>query len=79
MTRLPDIKRLGDTISRSGVYGYTADQMREHAALVRADEREACAAQLDFNAQAASNGGDEYIAALLWQEAEELRARGKTK
>ena len=48
------------------------------AALVRADEREACAAQLDFNAQAASNGGDEYIAALLWQEAEELRARGNT-
>ena len=48
------------------------------AALVRADEREACAAQLDFNAQAASNGGDEYIAALLWQEAEEIRARGNT-
>ena len=46
--------------------------------LVRADEREACAAQLDFNAQAASNGGDEYIAALLWQEAEEIRARGNT-
>lgn len=43
-----------------------------------ADEREACAAQLDFNAQASSNGGDEYIAALLWQEAEELRARGNT-
>ncbi len=48
------------------------------AELVRADEREACAAQLDFNAQAASNGGDEYIAALLWQEAEEIRARGNT-
>ena len=48
------------------------------AALVRADEREACAAQLDFNAQAASNGGDEYIAALLWQEAEEIRARSNT-
>lgn len=46
--------------------------------LVRADEREACAAQLDFNAQASSNGGDEYIAALLWQEAEEIRARGNT-
>ncbi len=43
-----------------------------------ADERASCAAQLDFNAQAASNGGDEYIAALLWQEAEELRARGNT-
>ena len=40
--------------------------------------REACAAQLDFNAQASSNGGDEYIAALLWQEAEEIRARGNT-
>ena len=48
------------------------------AALVRADEREACAAQLDFNAQASSNGGDEYLAALLWQEAEEIRARGNT-
>ena len=46
--------------------------------LVRADERASCAAQLDFNAQAASNGGDEYIAALLWQEAEEIRARGNT-
>ena len=48
------------------------------AELVAAAEREACAAQLDFNAQAASNGGDEYIAALLWQEAEEIRARGNT-
>ena len=55
--------------------GYTTQQ-HYFAALVRADEREACAAQLDFNAQAASNGGDEYIAALLWQEAEEIRARG---
>ena len=52
--------------------------LERFAALVRADEREACAAQLDFNAQAASNGGDEYIAALLWQEAEEIRARGNT-
>lgn len=48
------------------------------AALVRADEREACAKQLDFNAQATSNGGDEYLAAALWQEAEEIRARGNT-
>ena len=48
------------------------------AELVAAAERELCAAQLDFNAQAASNGGDEYIAALLWQEAEEIRARGNT-
>ena len=53
-------------------------EIERFAALVRADEREACAAQLDFNAQAASNGGDEYIAALLWQEAEEIRARGNT-
>ena len=52
--------------------------VQRFAALVRADEREACAAQLDFNAQAASNGGDEYLAALLWQEAEEIRARGNT-
>ena len=52
--------------------------VQRFAALVRADERELCAVQLDFNAQAASNGGDEYIAALLWQEAEELRARGNT-
>jgi hypothetical protein len=52
--------------------------VQRFAALVRADEREACAAQLDFNAQASSNGGDEYIAALLWQEAEEIRARGNT-
>ena len=61
----------------------TLDAMLERfAELVRAEaqaeEREACAAQLDFNAQAASNGGDEYIAALLWQEAEEIRARGNT-
>ena len=54
------------------------DSITRFAALVRADEREACAAQLDFNAQASSNGGDEYIAALLWQEAEEIRARGNT-
>ena len=52
--------------------------VQRFAELVRADEREACAAQLDFNAQASSNGGDEYIAALLWQEAEEIRARGNT-
>ena len=54
----------------------TPQDLERFAELVRADEREACAAQLDFNAQAASNGGDEYIAALLWQEAEEIRARG---
>ena len=52
--------------------------LERFAELVRADEREACAAQLDFNAQASSNGGDEYLAALLWQEAEEIRARGNT-
>ena len=56
-----------------------SDELLERfAALVRADERETCAAQLDFNAQASSNGGDEYLAALLWQEAEEIRARGNT-
>ena len=38
---LPDYKRLGDTSTRSGIYGYTADQMREYAELVRADAREA--------------------------------------
>ena len=54
------------------------NRLERFAELVRADEREACAAQLDFNAQASSNGGDEYIAALLWQEAEEIRARGNT-
>ena len=52
--------------------------VQRFAELVAAAEREACAAQLDFNAQASSNGGDEYIAALLWQEAEEIRARGNT-
>ena len=55
---------------------FSQDELERFAELVRADEREACAAQLDFNAQAASNGGDEYLAALLWQEAEEIRARG---
>lgn len=61
-----------------GGFAPTTKFLEAFAALVRVDERDACAAQLDFNAQAASNGGDEYIAALLWQEAEEIRARGNT-
>ena len=66
MIRLPDIKRLGDTISRSGVYGYTADQMREYAELVRADEREAI---LDLVDSYAKNNTD---------LADAIRARGNT-
>ena len=61
-----------------GDLGHEVEFLERFAELVRADEREACAAQLDFNAQASSNGGDEYLAALLWQEAEEIRARGNT-
>ena len=48
---------------------------RDHLLLVVAATREACANELDFNAQATSNGGDEYLAAALWQEAEEIRTR----
>ena len=66
MIRLPDIKRLGDTISRSGVYGYTADQMREYAEIVRADEREAI---LDLVDSYAKNNTD---------LADAIRARGNT-
>ena len=40
-------------------------------------ERAACAAELDFSAQATSNGGDEYLAAAIWQEAEDIRAKGQ--
>ena len=71
MIRLPDIKRLGDTISRSGVYGYTADQMREYAELIRADEREACAkVVLEMKGQCWAYDHDTIAAAI--------RARGDT-
>ena len=65
------------SIDVSDWYECCTEEIKRFAELIRADEREACAKQLDFNAQATSNGGDEYAAALLWQEAEEIRARGQ--
>ena len=49
--------------------GYTADQMREYAELVRADEREACAKVCESHGPTLANG------AML---AEAIRARGNT-
>ena len=78
MTRVPDIKRLGDTISRSGIYGYTADQMREYAALVRADEREACAKVCDELVAHRTQSHCDSEAFGAEDCAKAIRARGNT-
>ena len=53
MTKLPEIKRLGSDITRSGIYGYTEAQMLQF----RCDALEE-AASICFDAE---DSDDEYV------------------
>jgi hypothetical protein len=65
-----------------GFWAASVEQLQEFADLVRADEREACANLLDstdLSAMSADPRLQNWTAALLFQYAAAIRARGETK
>ena len=71
-----------DSYCREPYWTATDDELKEFEALVRADEREACANLLDstdLSAMSADPKLQNWTAALLFQYAAAIRARGENK
>ena len=77
MTKDDMIRMVSAASGDGGVDELTGDAIERFYHLAVTAERRLCAHELAFNAQAISNGGDAYLAEVLWQMAEVMRTRSR--